>query len=239
VNAERLVAERAAAEAYSELCAKVVHAFNNDLRTPLTVLLCRTELLLETGTFPESARSSLEAMRRAGAAIRDRLVYLAADVDEHDAARAGRAQVHLASFLGDVVKEVDPAAARVELALASGTEDLSVDVYASLLRRAVAGLLHNALGHSPEGSPVGLWVRVETGHLCIEVRDHGPGISERGRVRAAAWPASDDPSRLRGGGLAVANLVATAHCGRLDLTNRPEGGLSATLRLDLRAISGA
>lgn len=249
---ELSTAERAAAEAYSELRAKVVHAFNNDLRTPLTVLLCHTELLLETGEMPESARSSLEAMRRAGRAIRTRLTDLATSVDEHDHdgregregregpgdEPAGRAQVHLASLLADVVGGIGRVPGADISLTTSATEDLSVDVYPALLRRAVVELLHNALSHAPQGSTVRLSCRIEADQVCIEVRDEGPGISERERARAAAWaPAADDPSRLRGGGLAVASLVAAAHSGRLVLENRSGGGLSATLRLDLHAIS--
>lgn len=233
-------AEQAAAEAYSELCAKVVHAFNNDLRTPLTTLLCHTELLLETEALPDVARRSLDAMRRAGQTIRKRLTDVAVSIDAHDG-ESGRGQVHLASLLRAMVAGSDSGPSGPEISLTtSGTEELLVVGYPALLRRGVAALLDNALDNAPEGSTVWLSSRVEADEVCIEVRDEGPGLSERERERQAASSATgDDASRLRGGGLAIASCVAAAHSGRLVLSNLPDGGCSATLRLDLRTVSGS
>jgi K+-sensing histidine kinase KdpD len=217
-----------------------VHAFNDDLRTPLTTLLCHTELLLGTEGVPEVAQRSLAAMRRAGQAIKDRLADLALSVDARDGESAGRVYVHLASLLRGVVRGVDPAPSGAEIVLTTNnTEELIVVVYPALLRRGIVELLDNALNNAPQGSTICLSMRVEADEVCIEVRDEGPGLNGRGReLLAASSPAGADASRLRGRGLANASSVAAAHGGRLVLTNVRDGGFSATLRLDLRTHSG-
>jgi K+-sensing histidine kinase KdpD len=233
-------ADQAAAEAYSELCSKVVHAFNHDLRTPLTTLLCHTELLLETEATPEAAHLSLAAMKRAGQTIKERLASLVLSVDAHDEASAGRVHVHLPSLLRGLVTEVDSLSpSRAEIRLTTiGTEEFLAVVNPALVRRGVVELLNNALNNALEGSTIWLSSRIEAAEVCIEVRDQGPGLDKRERLRPVL-PAGDDASRLRGSGLAIASSVAAAHGGRLELTDLADGGLSATLRLDLRTLWGA
>jgi signal transduction histidine kinase len=47
-----------------------------------------------------------------------------------------------------------------------------------LLRQILTNLIVNASRFSPRGSPIHLGVRDRDGMICIEVRDHGPGIPE-------------------------------------------------------------
>ncbi len=68
--------------------------------------------------------------------------------------------------------------------------------------------------------------REENGRVTFEVIDSGPGIpeAELERVREAFY------SRRKGGtglGLAIAERIVGGHGGTLELTNRPEGGLTA------------
>jgi signal transduction histidine kinase len=66
--------------------------------------------------------------------------------------------------------------------------------------------------------------------VLLEVADTGPGIppAELRRVREAFY------TRRKGGtglGLAIADRIVNAHHGRLELSNRPEGGLLARVTL--------
>ena len=73
---------------------------------------------------------------------------------------------------------------------------------------------------------------------ALRVTDDGPGIPA-GSLAAMTEPFTrGEASRNRGTGgaglgLTLARAIAEAHGGRLVLANRPEGGLSAELRLPL------
>lgn len=100
-----------------------------------------------------------------------------------------------------------------------------------LLRRAVGNLLANAVAAQREAGlnrPVELLVGGVPGGVRLRVLDSGPGL-----------PAVDperlfDPFRSfrpggSGLGLALARRVASLHGGKLELGNRPEGGVEARL----------
>jgi signal transduction histidine kinase len=218
-------AEQAAAQAYTELCDKVVHAFNHNIRTPLTTLLWHTELLLATDCMPVAALDSLDAMRRTGQMIKAVLADVVLAVDAADTGPAGRLRVHLTSLLRAAVREVRSASAEAVVAVSTnGVEDLVALVNPLLLRRGVAEMLQYAVSRTPPGSPVDLSATIEAGDLCIEVRDGGPEAERR------------VAPHLGGTGLGVAECVAAAHGGRLVLTDLAGGGRSVTLRLDLLTI---
>jgi two-component system osmolarity sensor histidine kinase EnvZ len=102
------------------------------------------------------------------------------------------------------------------------------------LRRAITNLVDNALRYA--GAPVEIEARMDAGRVVVEVLDRGPGIPEAEAERLKQPFTRLDPARSgRGGaglGLAIVERVARAHGGRLELVQRPGGGLIARLSLD-------
>lgn len=101
-----------------------------------------------------------------------------------------------------------------------------------LLAQALRNLLQNARLHG-EGRGVEVALREEGQEAVLEVRDQGPGMPEEALKEAGRpfFRASGKPGE--GLGLSVAQKVAEAHGGRLELlANRPSG-LVARLRLPL------
>jgi two-component system osmolarity sensor histidine kinase EnvZ len=102
------------------------------------------------------------------------------------------------------------------------------------LRRAITNLVDNALRYA--GEPVEIEARMDGGRVVVEVLDRGPGIPEAEAERLKQPFTRLDPARSgRGGaglGLAIVERVARAHGGRLELVQRPGGGLIARLSLD-------
>ncbi|TFU15407.1 sensor histidine kinase [Thermus tengchongensis] len=101
-----------------------------------------------------------------------------------------------------------------------------------LLAQALRNLLQNARLHG-EGRGVEVALREEGQEAVLEVRDQGPGMPEEALKEAGRpfFRASRKPGE--GLGLSVAQKVAEAHGGRLELlANRPSG-LVARLRLPL------
>ncbi|MGM3262701.1 ATP-binding protein, partial [Klebsiella pneumoniae] len=67
----------------------------------------------------------------------------------------------------------------------------------------------------------------------LTIADHGAGIAaaDAGRVFERFARGEGAPSGGAGLGLAIVKRVVDSHGGRIDLSNRPQGGLVATIRL--------
>jgi two-component system OmpR family sensor kinase len=109
------------------------------------------------------------------------------------------------------------------------------------LRQVVANLMTNALRYTPEGSPIELAVGVAPvlhGHsdAILEVRDHGPGISEDDAAKVFERFYRADTSRHRetggtGLGLAIVAALVAQHDGSVRLEETPGGGATLSIRL--------
>ncbi|MHA7264277.1 sensor histidine kinase [Arthrobacter sp. TMN-37] len=109
------------------------------------------------------------------------------------------------------------------------------------LRQVLGNLMTNALRYTPEGTPIEVAVGVAPvlhGHSdsVIEVRDHGPGISEEDAARVFERFYRADSSRHRetggtGLGLAIVAALVAQHDGTVRLEETPGGGATLSIRL--------
>lgn len=92
------------------------------------------------------------------------------------------------------------------------------------LGRLIDNLITNALNHGEE--PVDLALTINKSTATIVVSDHGPGISASRRTEALRpFSRLDDARTLTGSvglGLALAELIAKAHKGKLELDSHQE-----------------
>jgi signal transduction histidine kinase len=93
----------------------------------------------------------------------------------------------------------------------------SVELDPDQVRHALLNLLLNAISVQPDGGRVELAVERRPGAVDFHVRDDGPGIAEELRVKVFEPFFSTRPTGS-GIGLAVAQRVAAAHGGRLDIS---------------------
>ncbi|EMY35193.1 phosphate regulon sensor protein [Arthrobacter crystallopoietes BAB-32] len=109
------------------------------------------------------------------------------------------------------------------------------------LRQVMANLVTNALRYTPAGSPIEIAVGVEPviddrKDSVIEVRDHGPGISddEASRVFERFYRADSSRYRETGGtglGLAIVAALVAQHDGTVRLSETEGGGATMSIRL--------
>ncbi len=199
-------------------------AMSHDLRTPLTRLRLRAELL-EDG---EQQAKTLADLAEIETMVEATLAFARdAAVEETDTA------FDLAVLVQTVCEEAEDAGGRTAY---TGPARLSWHGRPRLLKRALANLIDNAIKYG-ERADIGL--SVDAGAIEITCDDRGPGIApaERARVFEPFYRTEGSRGRTTGGvglGLAVVRAAVEASGGSIELGDRPQGGLRATLRLPRR-----
>jgi signal transduction histidine kinase len=101
------------------------------------------------------------------------------------------------------------------------------------LKRAVRNLIDNAVKY---GMKANVAIKPTPKSIEITIDDEGPGIAEQehSRVFEPFYRVEESRSRETGGvglGLAIALSIVQAHGGQIILSNRPIGGLRASVVL--------
>ncbi|MEI7613696.1 MAG: ATP-binding protein [Betaproteobacteria bacterium] len=222
---------RRAAQAFNRMQGRIKHLVNersqalaavsHDLRTPLTRLRLRTELV-DDEPLREQMVADLESM---SAMIDATLDYLRGLQDSEPLRRIDiNALVHSLS---------DDAAVLGRKISINGQASAPYSGRLSALRRALQNLIDNAITY---GQSACIRIDDDANTLRLSVEDEGPGIAQAELVRVTEPYYRPDASRSRetggvGLGLSIVKDVALLHGGELLLANRPQGGLQATLLL--------
>jgi two-component system OmpR family sensor kinase len=211
---------------------------SHELRTPLTSIQGFAELFrLGADQDPEHLAVSLRRIEQESARMTTLVdgLLLLARLDE--TRTPDRAPVDLAIIAADACRDavaVDPD----RPVTLDAPEPAVVAGDADHLRQAVGNLVTNALHHTPAGTPIEVSTSIKGGDVVIEVRDHGPGLSDDALAHAFVrfWQAN--PARSGGGaglGLSIVAAVAEEHGGLASASNAPGGGARFVIRLPLNA----
>jgi signal transduction histidine kinase len=229
---ESLASQRSALRRQREFAADASH----ELRTPLTVIrssvehLRRNRLADGSGAVTEALDDIDAEVGHLTALVEDLLLLARSDSGAITLAR-------LPVDLGDVAAE--GAGALTNLAAARGVQ-LGLDPEPAIvsgdqarLRQLAVILVDNAVRHTPRSGSVQLRVRSEGRDAVLEVDDDGPGIraEDMPRVFERFWRAPGAAAGGTGLGLAIAKSIVDLHDGRIEVSNRPEGGARFTVRL--------
>lgn len=200
---------------------RILAAVSHDLKTPITRLRLRTELLQDSEAKMKFTRD-LEEMEAMVSATLDFTKGLA-NVEE-------RREVDVTALIESLQSDAQELGHEVTL---TGRATRPFRAYPQALKRCVGNLLDNALKF---GRHADIVVEDDDQSLRIRVRDDGPGIpaDQLQRVFEPFYRVEASRNRATGGaglGLSIARDSAHAHGGDLQLRNRPEGGLEAALVL--------
>ncbi|MEZ5831154.1 MAG: ATP-binding protein [Dongiaceae bacterium] len=196
---------------------QMIAAISHDLRTPITRLRLRAEFVED----PEEQQKMLADLDQMETIIRSTLAFAREDNDAEPTEA-----VDLRALLEEVAEHHPPAR------LAPGAPCV-LRARPVALRRCFNNLVENAVRY---GNSAAMTVRDLPDAVEVTVDDSGPGIPED-RLKDVFRPfvrLEESRNRDSGGvglGLAIARSVALAHGGSIDLANRKEGGLRATVRL--------
>jgi signal transduction histidine kinase len=205
--------------------ARFLAAVSHDLKTPITRLRLRAEMLDDT-PVREKFAADLKEMEDL---VNSALGFLRGEsVDEP--LRPVDVNALVESVVDDFVE------AGADLIIETGI-DIRLDARPHGLRRCLSNLIDNALKYGVDEVEVAIAANSE--RVDILIRDRGPGLAhaEIEKVLEPFYRVESSRNRETGGsglGLAIARQIAHAHGGELTLANRQGGGLEVRLCLPRR-----
>lgn len=205
----------------------------HQMRTPLAALRAQAQLALDDDD-PDDMRRSLLAIERNASHMSRLLNQLLSDASVIHRSNLQRyAPVDLTETvhqaLHEAVPQVEPIP-RVQLLVTAGPVWVQGD--ALLLREAIKNLIDNAIKYSA-AAPLQVALTTEGNRAVLTIADQGPGIVAADAERVFERFARGEGAVAGGAGLglAIVKRVVDAHGGHIDLANRREGGLVATITL--------
>jgi signal transduction histidine kinase len=208
--------------AVGEVAAKLAHEILN----PLAGMKAAVQLMARGGpAAPDDVRETAQALD----GEINRLAALVRRLVDYSKPLAPRVEVcPVSRLLDQALEAAQPELARhhtkVERADAAGLPPIEIDPL--LMTQALTNLLTNAAQATPDGGTVSLRPRrapsLGRDHVCIEVRDEGPGIAAANLPRLF-HPFFTTKPQGHGLGLAVSQNIALEHGGRITAGNREDG----------------
>ena len=239
--AERLNARLDALASAEKEQQQFIADVSHELRTPLTVLRGSLEVALEEDRPAEEYR---EAIGNALIEVRH-LTRLSQNLLFLVRGESGRitlsfANVDLGKFLGEVVRDIGPAAADHGLDLAAELPERPVMAFADIGRfqQVFHNLLENAMRYTPAGGAIRVRLTATPGEARMEVADTGIGIPEADLPYVfERFFRSDRARRAYSGGsglgLSIARWIVEAHKGKISVESAPGKGATFVVLLPL------
>jgi len=200
---------------------QMLWALSHDLRTPITALRLRAELIED-----EAARQRLLAPIEEMEQLTEQALSLA----RAGASQEERVTVDLAEIARTLCGELQDMGLNIS---AEAPSAVTAECRPSEIARAMRNLAENAAKYG--GGGVMRVSRNSGGEAVIQILDNGPGVSDDQLAKLATpfFRVDDARSQANGAGLglAIVQAIADGHGGRLELANRSPRGFVATLTL--------
>lgn len=200
---------------------RMLAAISHDLRTPLTRMRLRAEMM-DDGEQRAKMLADLQEMEdMVGATL-----AFARDESADEPSRP----IDLAALVETIAADARDMDQPVRV---STSGSLPVLMRPRALKRAIVNIVDNAVRY---GGPTEISLTSEQDEAVLCIIDHGPGIplAERDNVLRPFYRCEGSRSRDTGGiglGLSIASDTIKAHGGKLSLSETPGGGLTVEVRL--------
>jgi two-component system sensor histidine kinase RegB len=206
----------------------------HELNTPLSTLAILTSELDETTTDPQQ-KQQLRAMLDEIGVINERLNRIAGGVNAERSAGARHAK--LGEFLDELLTHWAESHPEVELRVAkTGRTGMAIVVEATI-EQAIRNVLDNA-AHATlanGGRSIDVAIGLHGTHLTLGVTDQGGGLDPAVRDDLGLKAVSTKQHGL-GIGLLLSRAALQRFGGRLDIKDRPAGGVEAHIELPLDGL---
>jgi len=199
---------------------------SHDLRTPLTRIRLASEMMQEQDAFlKEGIETDIDDMNN----IIDQFI----DYIRHDS--KDKAEIGDLNLLVEEVINVETPSDRVITFYPAPCPKIPLRHVA--VKRALANLIQNAIRYTTEEIEVITGVNKAKGYAYFKVSDNGAGIPDADIERLFQPFTQGDTARGTEGsglGLAIIKRIIDTHGGKVELSNKPLGGLEAKVLLPLK-----
>jgi two-component system sensor histidine kinase KdpD len=230
IRSQEAASRAEAARQSEELKSTLLDAIAHEFKTPLTSIKAAASGLLSNPASPPEAQRELATIVDEEA---DRLSSLVTEAIQMSRIEAGSIQLHrqprrIEDLVTNVLRQLESRTAdrSVGVRIDEGVAPVFVDP--ELMSLAIRQLLDNALKYSPPGSPVGVDIRAQDDRTVIMVKDCGPGIEERDRLRIFEkfYRCGNTRAQIPGSGmgLSIARDIVLAHAGEIWVDGSPSEG---------------
>lgn len=227
-----------------EYVENYTHTMAHELKSPLTGIIATTELLQQD--LPDKDRqqfvSNIHESAQRMTQLIERLLALAAVENKNHIEHPQT--INVATLVNEVLHSRQQHIQHKRLQLdCHFDEQLSVIGEPTLLRQSLANIIDNAIDFSAVASTLRCRIKAisqaEKPYCQITLHDGGAGIADFAQSRLFerffSTPRPDTQLRSSGLGLAFVKEVIQLHHGSITLTNHPDGGAVATIRLPISA----
>ena len=217
----------------------VLTLLSHETNTPLNGILGPLQLLRDTPDMENAERHELIEMAYGSAIC---LHQLYRKVCTLSAMRAGRGGfiydwADVSKIGRSAVAAMTPIATARKVAIAlTSPEAARAELDSQRIQEVIIALLDNAIEVSPPDAQVDVGVIAEDDHICIQVTDHGSGITEDFVAHVFEPFARDDMRHHTSGhglSLAIAKQIVEAHNGTIKVESTPGQGATFTVRVPL------
>jgi heavy metal sensor kinase len=210
----------------------------HELQTPLTILKGEIEVALRSSRSPDEYRgvlqSNLEEIDRISSLVAGLLLLARAD---RGVLRLDLQPVKLEELLEEVGEQMRRLAENQAVSLHYGLmEPASIQGDREHFKRLLVNLIDNAIQYTPAGGKVTLSLSCDGKWARVGISDTGIGLSadEQAQIFNRFYRAAEARSQRGGGaglGLSIAQSIAVAHGGRIEVESTPGQGSTFTVSL--------
>ena len=208
-------------KSYIEDKAQILAAVSHDLKTPLTRMRLRADLL-EDEQLRDKTLKDLGDM--------EKMVTATLEFMRGSESKEKSQNIDLMALLESIQEDFRDLGSQVDL---TGTLNSSYTGKPLLLKRCFNNLIDNGIRY---GEKVHINVEDENSRITIQICDNGPGIPEElhQKIFDPFFRLEGSRAQHTGGtglGLGIARNIARAHGGDISLSNQETRGLCVTLKL--------
>ncbi len=213
---------------------------SHELQTPLTILKGELEVALRAPRsaerYQQTMRSALEEIDRIASLVDGLMLLARADAG---VLRMDQQPVELHQLVREVFDQTQILAARKHVHLQLGpVEPTVVQGDPERLRRLLLNLTDNAIKYTPSGGDITLSLQPRQTHAALQVADTGIGLSPEEQQQIFQRFYRSDATRAldaegSGLGLCIADSIADAHGGTIEIDSTPGNGSTFTILLPL------
>ena len=212
--------------------SNLLRAISHDLRTPLTCISGSSDTILQSGDMlDKETRDQLLTDIKEESLWLIRMVENILSVTRIKDGTASVSKVAEAAeeIVAEAISRIRKRFPGRKINVKVPEELLLVPMDGTLIEQVLINLLENAVKHSKQDTEVDVVVRKTGNNAVFEVLDNGEGISEQDmpyvfESYAPDRKRSSDSSRGMGIGLSICMSIIKSHNGKMEATNRKEGG---------------